>query len=169
MILREYRQSDADIITRWVTDEITMYEWSADRISKFPFTADDLHAHHVRTMNTEKFMPYTFTEDDGTIVGHIVIRYPNESDDSMVRFGFVITDPARRRRGYGRAMLDAACDYSRNILKAERATLAVFTRNTTALKFYDSVGFRACGEPENYKLPVGDWDGVILEKELKRS
>lgn len=87
MILREYRRSDADIIAGWVTDEITMYEWSADRISKFPFGGDDLHAHHVHTVRTEKFMPYTFTDDDGTVVGHLAIRYPDESDDSMVRFG----------------------------------------------------------------------------------
>ena len=166
MILREYRQSDADIIAGWVTDEITMYEWSADRISKYPFDADDLHAHHAHTMRAEKFMPYTFTEDDGTVVGHIAIRYPDESDDSMVRFGFVITDPEKRRRGYGKAMLDAACSYSRDILRAKRVTLSVFTRNTAALRCYDSAGFRASGEPENYRLPVGEWDGVILEKKL---
>lgn len=166
MILREYRRSDADIIAGWVTDEITMYEWSADRISKFPFDADDLHAHHIRTMQTERFMPYTFVEDDGIVVGHIAIRYPDESDESMVRFGFIITDPARSRQGYGRAMLDAACEYSRDVLKAERVTLSVFTRNIPALRCYDSAGFRASGEPENYRLPIGDWDGVILEKSL---
>lgn len=166
MILREYRRSDADIIAGWVTDEITMYEWSADRISKFPFEGEDLHAHHIRTMRTERFTPYTFTEDDGTVVGHIAIRYPDETDESMVRFGFVITDLVRRRRGYGRAMLDAACEYSRDVLRAQRVTLSVFTRNTTAIRFYGSAGFRANGEPENYRLPIGDWEGVILEKPL---
>ncbi len=166
MILRKYRRSDADIIAGWVTDEIAMYEWSADRISKFPFNGEDLHAHHIHTMQTERFTPYTFTEDDGTVVGHIAIRYPDETDESMVRFGFVITDPARRRRGYGRAMLEAASDYSRDVLRAQRVTLSVFTRNTTAIRFYGSVGFRASGEPENYRLPIGDWEGVILEKPL---
>lgn len=102
-----------------------MYEWSANRISKFPFYADDLRLHHMRTMRAEKFFPYTFTDDEGTVAGHIAIRYPDESDDSMVRFGFVIIAPAKRGLGYGKLMLDSACDYSRDVLKAERVMLSV--------------------------------------------
>ena len=93
MKLREYRKDDAAIICSWVTDEITMYEWSADRIAKFPFDDGDLDSHHKRTMRNERFMPYTFADDADVPVGHIAIRYPDPCDNTMVRFGFVIIDP----------------------------------------------------------------------------
>ena len=35
-------------------------------------------------------------KDDGNLVGHLFISYPNENDDSIVRFGFVIVDPILR-------------------------------------------------------------------------
>ena len=112
-----------------------MYEWSADRISKYPFDAEDLDAHHQHTIKTEMFTPYTFVDENDLPTGHIAIRYPDPEDESSLRFGFVIIDPERRRKGLGGMMLAAACEYSKNILKSERATLAVFTRNEKALRY----------------------------------
>lgn len=40
-------------------------------------------------------------DDGGKLVGHLCIRYPDEEDDSIVRFGFVIVDPALRGCGNG--------------------------------------------------------------------
>ena len=167
MKLREYRKEDAAAISSWVTDEITMYEWSADRIARYPFDAGDLDSHHEQTMRNERFMPYTFVDDTDMPVGHIVIRYPDPDDDRMVRFGFVIIDPKLRGRGLGKKMLDEACDYSKDVLHADRVTLSVFSRNSKALKCYTSAGFRRTGE-ETYTMPTGVWKALILEKVIGR-
>ena len=165
MKLREYRKEDAAVICSWVRDETTLYEWSADRIARFPFDAGDLDSHHEHTIRNERFMPFTFVDDADRPVGHIAIRYPDPEDESMVRFGFVIIDPDLRRRGLGRMMLDEACRYSKDVLHAERVTLSVFSRNTKALKCYDSAGFRSISK-ETYTMPIGVWEAQILEKEL---
>ena len=41
-------------------------------------------------------------------MGHSRIRYPDDSDDYTVRFGFVIVDPAIRGLGNGKRMLQLA-------------------------------------------------------------
>lgn len=166
MKLREFRPEDAAQICSWVKDETSLYEWSADRISKYPFTADDLVAHHDHTMNTERFTPYTYVDNKGVPVGHIAIRYPDEADDTHVRFGFVIISPVLRRRGLAGAMIEEACEYSKDVLHASRASVSVFLRNEKAVKCYESRGFRRNGESEIYELPAGSWEGIIMEKEL---
>lgn len=166
MKLRPYIKSDAEIICSWVPDEDSMYEWSADRIAKFPFTSEDIHAHHTRTMAEERFTPYTFVDEDGVPVGHIAIRYPDVNDDTYVRFGYVIIDPAKRRQGLGSRMLEAACDFARNELHADTTSLAVFTRNEKAMRCYAASGFRPTGEAEIFLLPGREWECVVLEKPL---
>ena len=36
MKLRPYKAEDSQIICSWVKDEKTLFQWSADRIGKFP-------------------------------------------------------------------------------------------------------------------------------------
>ena len=64
-------------------------------------------------------------------------------------------------------MLDEACIYSKDVLHADRVTLSVFSRNDKALNCYNSAGFRIIGE-ETYTMPIGVWDGLILEKVLAK-
>jgi len=166
MKLREFRQEDADVICKWIKDETSLYEWSADRISRYPFTAGDLVDHHKRTMSEEKFMPFTYVDNNGVPIGHMAIRYPDEHDKSCVRFGFVIIAPVLRRRGLAAAMLEEACEYSRDVLHASKASLSVFTTNEKAIRCYESRGFRRTGETESYELPAGSWEGVVMERDL---
>ena len=166
MKLREFRPDDAVAICRWVNSENALYEWSANRIGKYPFTADDLTAHHLTAMKNERFMPFTFVDNTDEPIGHIAIRYPEENDNSAIRFGFVIIDPEFRRRGMATEMLDAACVYAASVLNAETASVSVFTANEKAVKCYYSAGFRWNGEAEKYELPIGEREGIIMEKSL---
>lgn len=40
MELKKYNNENAEIITSWIKDEKSLYQWSADRINKFPITAN---------------------------------------------------------------------------------------------------------------------------------
>ena len=100
------------------------------------------------------------------VIGHLFIRYPNEIDISIVRFGYVIVNPAMRGCGKGKEMLKLAIDYTRNVLNASKITLGVFVNNDSARYCYESVGFRSIGKTETYKMPIGEWECIEMEVPL---
>ena len=93
MKLRAYEREDSPIIAKWVRTETELYQWSADRYGFFPLKDYSIDENYAPAIPTGRFIPLTMTGDDGTITGHLIIRYPKEDDDSSVRFGFVIVDP----------------------------------------------------------------------------
>lgn len=46
MKLRKYKKEDANIVCSWIKDEKSLYQWSADRIGKYPFAAGDLNRNY---------------------------------------------------------------------------------------------------------------------------
>lgn len=43
MKLKEYQQEDSAIICSWIKDEKSLYQWSANRIGKFPLSGNELN------------------------------------------------------------------------------------------------------------------------------
>ena len=162
MELREYRKEDSGIICGWIRDKEALYCWSADRIGKFPLEENDLQKHYEPFLAGGRFIPLTAVDGDGRVMGHLLIRYPDEGDDTTVRFGFVILDPALRGRGLGKAMLGLAVRYARERLHASRITLGVFSRNVSARHCYEAAGFRATGEVVRCPVPGGEWECVEM-------
>lgn len=96
-------------------------------------------------------------------MGHLLIRYPSETDNSIVRFGFVIVNPALRGHGEGKRMLQLAIDYAKNVLCVSKITLGVFDNNDGARHCYESLGFQSIGKTETYKMPIGEWACIEME------
>lgn len=163
MELKKYQKEDSAIVCSWIQDEKTLYQWSADRIGKFPLAADDLNKEYAPMIKSNRFIPLSAFDDNGKLVGHLRIRYPNEEDDSVVRFGFVIVDPDLRGYGNGKKMLQLAIDYAKNVLAASKITLGVFSNNDRARYCYESVGFQPVGRPEIYKMAIGEWECIEME------
>lgn len=162
MKLRKYQKEDADIICGWIRDEKSLYQWSSDRLGKFPLSGDDLNKHYQSVLPGGRFIPMTAVDESGRVTGHFFIRYPDEKDDRTVRFGFIIVDPAIRGRGNGREMLKAAIDYARRALNAERIILGVFANNDSARYCYQSVGFRPAGKSAVRHTPMGGWECIEM-------
>ncbi len=165
MKLRKYIKEDSAIICSWIQDERSLYQWSADRIGKFPLADDDLNENYAPVMESDKFIPLTFCDENDKVAGHLFIRYPKEDANDIVRFGFVILDPTLRGQGYGKKMLQMAIDYAKNRLNVSTVTLGVFANNDSAKYCYESVGFRSFGQIDTYKMPIGEWE--CIEMELK--
>ena len=163
MELRKYQKEDSAIIGSWIKDEKSVYQWSADRIGKFPLADDDLNESYAPMIKGGRFIPLCAFDDGGNLVGHLYIRYPNENDDSIVRFGFVIVDPIARGCGNGKKMLQLAIDYVKNTLHASKITLGVFANNDSARYCYQSVGFQPVGKTEIYKMSIGEWECIEME------
>ena len=162
MILREYRKEDAPIIASWLRSEDELYKWSADRYNKYPISGDDINENYAPQLETGRFFPLTAVGDKEEILGHFIIRYPRENDDSSVRFGFVILNPNLRGRGLGKEMLRLGIQYVKGNLPASRIDLGVFENNESAMHCYESLGFREYGRRE-CAMPIGTWNCIDLE------
>lgn len=156
MILRSFSMEDAPTILGWCKDKRAFRLWSADRYKDFPALPEEMKKQY----EDDNKLPFTALED-GEIVGHIMLRFPSE-DKSVVRFGFVIVDDAKRGKGLGKQMLKLAMGMAIKELGAKKITLGVFCDNLSALECYESVGFRSVGE-EVYRIDGEDWKGVEME------
>ncbi len=157
MTLRPFTISDAPIILSWIKDLITFRKWSADRYSAYPPKPDEMAAQYT----AENVFPFTALDDDGKIVGHIILRYPDPSK-TVIRFGFVIVDDQLRGKGYGKQMLQLAIKKAKEEFGVKKITLGVFDNNPSALRCYESVGFKVIGT-DSYLIDGEEW----TEKEME--
>lgn len=166
MKLRPYKPEDSQIICSWVTDEKTLFQWSADRIGKFPLTGNELNENYADRKYGVDFFPLTAVDKKENVIGHLFVLIPDVNVKTAVRFGFVIVSPEIRGNGYGKKMLELAIEYSKKELNATRATLGVFANNPKAQACYEAVGFKAVSK-RNVKILGADWECVDMEMELE--
>lgn len=76
----------------------------------------------------------------------------------------VATDPAQRRRGVARAVMNAAIAKARS-RKCSLATLEVRRSNDPAIHLYKSMGFRPVGIRPNYYVDEGE-DAIVMVLDL---
>ena len=135
MTLRPFTISDAPIILSWIKDKAAFRKWSADRYPAFPPKPEDMLAQYA----TDNIFPFTAINDDGNVVGHIMLRYP-DSSKTVIRFGFVIVDDNLRGKGYGKQLLNQIIQLAKQkgFLQIE---LNMFTFNQNADIFYEKIGF----------------------------
>ena len=162
MILRAYKKEDSPIIATWLRTEEELYKWSADRFNKYPLEENDIEENYSPQIESGRFFPLTAEDEEGNVVGHFIIRYPREDDDSSVRFGFVIVDPKFRGKGYGKEMLILGVEYVKDTLSVNRIDLGVFENNESAKHCYEAVGFKEYNI-RDCELPVGNWKCIDME------
>ena len=162
MVLRNYKKDDSHIIATWLRTEVELYKWSADRFNKYPLEENDIEENYAPQIESGRFFPLTAEDEEGNVIGHFIIRYPREDDDSSVRFGFVIVDPKLRGKGYGREMLLLGVEYVKDNLSVNRIDLGVFENNENAKHCYEAVGFKEYNI-RDCELPVGNWKCIDME------
>ena len=162
MILRKYIKEDSPIIATWLRTEEELYKWSADRFNKYPLKENDIEENYVPQIESGRFFPLTAEDEEGNVIGHFIIRYPREDDDSSVRFGFVIVDPKLRGKGYGKEMLILGVEYVKDNLSVNRIDLGVFENNESAKHCYEAVGFKEYNI-RDCEMPIGNWKCIDME------
>lgn len=105
MKLRPYKAEDSQIICSWVKDEKTLFQWSADRIGKFPLQGNELNENYAERKAGLDFFPLTAVDEKENVIGHLFVLIPDENVKTTVRFGFVIVSPDVRGKGYGKKCL----------------------------------------------------------------
>jgi ribosomal protein S18 acetylase RimI-like enzyme len=76
-------------------------------------------------------------EEDGAIIGTIMSGY----DGHRGWINYLAVDPARRRKGRGRALMERA-ERALSALGCPKINLQVRRENSAAMAFYERIGFR---------------------------
>lgn len=157
--LRPYNGKDADTILSWCKDESAFYKWSAGVLGDYPISREQFGF-------VNNLMAFTAIDDEA-VIGFFTMRRPSDSFDEL-RFGFVIVDPEKRGRGYGKRMLQLGIKYAREIYGAKKVSLGVFENNEPAYRCYKSVGFNdiVLEETEKYTVLGEEWKCLELEMDL---
>ncbi len=148
--LRPYQEADAKTILSWPMEEKAFYRWTAGILGEYPLTAE-------RFAQTRTLMRFTLL-DESEVAGFFTLRHPGDSMGE-VRFGFVIIDPRKRGRGYGKEMLRLGLKFAFEIYGAKKAALGVFENNPAAYACYKAAGFRDIlgAERETYRVMGEEW------------
>jgi len=152
MQLRPFNIEDAPIILSWCKTKEEFRKWSADRYPDFPTTPQLMAQQYA----PDNIFPLTAVDEDGRIIGHIMLRRPDPQRPSLIRVGFVIVDNQLRGKGYGKQLVTLALEYAKQQLGAEKISLGVFLNNPSAKNCYESVGFVPVGEV-SYPIDGQDW------------
>lgn len=157
--LRPYNINDADTILSWSKDESAFYKWSAGVLGEYPISKEQFSF-------VNNLMAFTAIDDD-EIVGFFTMRRPSESFDEL-RFGFIIVDPEKRGKGYGKGMLQLGVKYTKEIFGANKISLGVFENNESAYHCYKAVGFKdvVLEKTETYTVLGEEWKCLELEIQL---
>ena len=162
--LRPYKSCDAEYIVNWLSDEQVFLKWGGERFGSFPISAkiidDKYKLQNGDCVEPDNFYPMTAFDDSG-VVGHFIMRYIN-SDNHILRFGWVIVDAEKRGKGYGKQMLELGLKYAFEILGVEKVTIGVFENNISAHRCYQAVGFRETSMEEE-TINGETWKIVELE------
>ena len=164
MNFRTYKEEDAKEILSWIKNEREFRVWSADRYNNYPALPSDINNNYLECQKTSNFYPFTL-EDEGKIIGHLILRNPGENKD-VIRLGFIIIDKEIRGKGYGKKLIKEAIKYAKEKLDAKKVNLGVFKSNESAFECYKSVGFKVIDiEKDAYRFYEEQWDCIemILE------
>ena len=161
--LRPYKTCDAKAIVTWTDNERDFRKWSADRYDHYPISAADMNSYYAQFADKDDHFEMTAFDESG-IVGHLIMRFIDENKSNL-HFGFVIIDPAKRGKGYGKQMLELAIKYGFEILKADKITLGVYANNPGAIKCYKAVGFKETDtdKEEYFRVFNEDWKRISME------
>lgn len=161
--LRPYKPCDGAAVASWCKSEYAYYQWCADHLPHYGFTAGELNAQYAADGdNPNVWVMTAFTETE--IVGQLSMRFVDEGKRTL-RFGLVIVNDTLRGKGYGREMLRLAAEYAFELLGVEKIQLGVFCNNTAAVNCYASVGFRKLETVplEKYTFLGKCWDCMTME------
>ena len=158
--LRPFRSVDAKTIITWTSEPKEFYMWSAGLLGDFPVSEQKLlNAVSERERNT-KYFPLVAFDEDGP-VGFLTIRTPG-GDDKKVALGYVIIDPKKRNKGYGKEMLKLCLKFAFELYGADEVSLDVFDCNKQAYNCYKKVGFKETGKQEQCKIGKYSWNYIEM-------
>jgi len=128
-------------------------------LMQVPFTSPELWERRLAdTTDPTKNDLLLVAELDGEVVGNAGLHPVGAQlrRRHVMMLGISVL-PAAQRRGVGRALMTAICDYADNWAGALRLELTVYTDNAPAIALYRQFGFEIEGTQRAYALRDGQY------------
>lgn len=138
--LRTYKNSDAEKLVTWFSDEEVFQKWAAGKL-QWPLKADTFQKFAADLLKEDNVWLATAVDEAGVPVGFLCMSEIDYKKNS-VHFSMIVISDKYRGKGYGSSMLKLAIKYATELLGMKRITIRVFENNEGAKKCYERLGFR---------------------------
>lgn len=154
--LREVRESDLQVLFKWLND----YEL---RISSTTYRPVSWPEHTKWVMNrlengSETFFVISLEERPIGVINLSSHDSQNRSADFSIRIG----ESTDQGRGLGTQAIKLLIDFCWKDINLHRLSLAVFSDNSRAIKSYAKTGFEYEGELREAAFINGSWRNLII-------
>lgn len=158
VILREKRKEDAAFFTYWFNQPRIMFQCG--------FTEPTTIEKEEIISDSEDSDWYTITDLEGNIVGEtgLLRMWPIWHCTDL---SIMIPNPEYQGRGYGTEVIKLMYRLAFEKYGMNRIAIGVVAKNTEALKFYKSVGFRQEGIQDEGYYYNGEYSDFIMMRILR--
>lgn len=164
MIRLEYfEQKDFDQLINWINTEELLINWAGSLFS-FPLTTNSMEWYLGDTNSLEKSdaLIYRVVEvETGETVGHISLGGISRKNRSARISRVLIGDSKNKGKGYCKQMIKAVLKIGFEEMNLHRISLGVYDYNSSALKCYQSAGFKIEGTMRDVLLHKEKWWSLI--------
>lgn len=143
-LLEPTTDRDIDELMRWFPDADSVDIWGGPKF-RYPFSRQSF----VQDSGMERMTSYSLRRSDGTMVA-FGQRYVRDGRAHLAR---LIANPALRRQGYGRQLIEKMIAEVRRHGRHTEISLFVYRHNEPAYRCYAQLGFRVQPYPRDAALP----------------
>jgi len=121
---------------------------------------------YLKAIRRHQYAAVLVAETEGRVVGRLSIgRDTHPASEHVADVGLMVAE-GYRRRGIGRALMEAAEAWARDV-GVRKIELHVFPHNEAALALYEQLGYRRVGVRQgHFRRSDGYVDAILMEKEL---
>ncbi|RYY44792.1 MAG: N-acetyltransferase [Chitinophagaceae bacterium] len=171
--LEHFEQKDFSQLIKWIDSEELLLNWAGSLFS-FPLTNSSMEWYLRGTNDRETsdaFVYRVVEEETNEVVGHISLGGISRKNRSARISRVLIGSGEHKGKGYCKQMIAAVIKIGFEELKLHRIALGVYDFNTSALKCYQSAGFKIEGTTRDVLLYKENWwslvEMAILEDEWR--
>jgi RimJ/RimL family protein N-acetyltransferase len=150
----------AGTVASWITTPDQLFSWAGARF-QYPLEQQDLRDHAAAASAPDSTTSIFSAVIQDRVVGHAELTTidPVHGTTVMRR---VIVDPAVRRRGIGRTIVEHLLEVAFRDLRLHRVELRAFDTNLAAIALYRALGFTVEGRLREYRRHDGLWRSALV-------
>jgi len=162
IILREQREEDAEFFAFWFNQPDIMFKCGFEKTVDEEKIKKDINIYHKQ----EDSLWFTITDLNGNIIGEtgLLRMFPAWHCTDL---SIIIPDPKMQHKGYGTEAIRMMIDMAFSQYEMNRISIGVVGLNTNALAFYNKIGFKQEGIPEQGYFYNNEYSDFIMMRILR--